>query len=275
VRGAAPAERREDLVLAVADAMVAGILEDATGAAVGGAQLDVIGGAGDGRHQTSAADGTFSIDRLPAGHLRLHIEHPAYPPDDADVVAATDNPARLRLRLALGGGVEGALLDGSSGAPIPSAILTASGPANALAEASTDQAGRWKLAPLRPGRWRIAIKLPGYLAPSREIDVPVASVPGGTSVRDVRIELARGALIGGTVRDARGQRVAVAHVVVGATAGGGPTCEADTDAQGEFRIHDCPTGDVDVVATKLATRGGTRATVRPGDEVLSLALELR
>src|SRR5262249_27936666 len=40
VRGATPAERREDLVLAVADAVFAGILEDATGAAVAGAHLD-------------------------------------------------------------------------------------------------------------------------------------------------------------------------------------------------------------------------------------------
>src|SRR5262249_20829222 len=61
VRGATPAERREDLLLVVADAMVAGILEDATGAPVAGAHLDVVGGASDGRHAIAAADGTFSI----------------------------------------------------------------------------------------------------------------------------------------------------------------------------------------------------------------------
>jgi hypothetical protein len=133
-------------------------------------------------------DGTFSIDLLPAGHLRLHIEHPAYPPADVDVVASSDNQARTRLRLALGGGVEGALLDAASGAPIPSVTLTASGPASSLAEASTDKAGRWKLGPLKPGRWKIAIKQPGYLAQTRELDVPVAHAPGGTSVRDIRVE---------------------------------------------------------------------------------------
>jgi carboxypeptidase family protein len=275
VRGPTPAEQREDLLLAVADATVAGILEDATGAAVAGAQLEVVGGAGDGRRAIAAADGTFSIDLLPAGHLHLHIEHPAYPPDDVEVVAASDNPARLRLRLPLGGGVEGALLDAASGAPIPSVTLAASGPANALAEASTDQAGRWKLGPLRPGRWKLAIKLPGYLAQTRELDVPVAQTPGGTSVRDIRIDLPRGALVGGTARDARGQRVTAAHVIVTAATGAGPTCEGDTDGQGEFRLHDCPTGDVAVVASKADLRGATRTTVRPGDEVLSLALELR
>jgi hypothetical protein len=274
-RGRTPAERREDLVLAVADATVAGLLEDATGATVAGAHVDVVGGVGDGRHAVVAADGTFAIDLLPAGRLRLHIEHPAYPPDDVDVVAASGNQPRARLRLPLGGGVEGALLDAASGAPIASVTLAASGPANSLAEASTDKVGRWKLGPLKPGRWRIAIKLPGYLAQTRELDVPVAHAPGGTSVRDIRIELARGSLLGGTVRDNRGQRVAAAHVVATATTGAGTSCEGNTDGQGEFRIHDCPTGDLAVFASKATVRGATRTTVRPGDEVLSLALELR
>jgi hypothetical protein len=274
VRGAAPAERHEDLVVAVADAVFAGILEDATGAAVAGAHLDVVGGVSDGRHAVVAADGTFSLDLLPAGPLRLHIEHPAYPPEDVDVVAGPASQPHARLRLPLGGGVEGAVLDAASGAPIPGIALAAAGPSNALAEAETDKLGRYKLGPLRPGRWRIAIHQPGYLAQVRELDVAVARMPGDASVRDIRIDLARGALIGGTVRDARGQRISAAHVVVAATAGG-PSCEGDSDGRGEFRLRDCPTGDLAVVATKADARGGARATVRPGDEILSLALELR
>jgi hypothetical protein len=274
VRGASAAERREDLVLAVADAVFAGILEDATGVPVAGAHLDVVGGVSDGRHALVAADGTFSIDLLPAGPLRLHVEHPAYPPEDFDAVAGPASQPRARLRLALGGGVEGAVLDAASGAPIPSIALAAAGPDSALAEAATDKLGRWKLGPLRPGRWRITVKQPGYLAQVRELDVPVARVPGGMSVRDIRIDLARGALLGGTVRDARGQRVAAAHVIAAAAAGG-PTCEGDSDGRGEFRLHDCPTGELAIAASKADARGATRATVRPGDEVLSLALELR
>jgi len=274
VRGATPAERREDLVLEVADAVFAGILEDATGVPVAGAHLDVVGGASDGRHAVVGADGTFSIDLLPAGPVRLHAEHPAYPPEDFDVVAGPASRPLARLRLALGGGVEGAVLDAASAAPIPSIALAASGPANALAEATSDKLGRWKLGPLRPGRWRITARQPGYVAQVRELDVPVAREPGGTSVHDILIDLARGALIGGTVRDARGQRVAAAHVVAGAVAGG-PTCEGDSDGRGEFRLHDCPAGDVAIAASKADARGQVRTSVRPGDEVLSLALELR
>ncbi|TMQ11118.1 MAG: carboxypeptidase regulatory-like domain-containing protein [Deltaproteobacteria bacterium] len=274
VRGATPAQHREDLVLVVADAVFAGILEDAAGAPVGGAHLDVVGGVGDGRHAIVAPDGTFSIDLLPAGPLRLHIEHPAYPPEDVDVVAGEAHQARARLRLPLGGGVEGAVLDAASGAPIPGITLAASGPGNALAEAATDKLGRWKLAPLRPGRWKIAVKQPGYLAQARELDVSAARTPGATSLRDIRIELARGALIGGTVRDARGQRVAAAHVIAAAAAGGA-TCEGDSDGRGEFRLHDCPTGDVAVAASKADGRAAARLTVRAGDEVLGVSLELR
>lgn len=272
VAGAAPAERHEDLVLVVADARVAGLLEDATGAAVPGAQLEIVGGVGDGRRAVSAADGTFAIDQLPAGRLHLHVEHPAYPPDDVEVTAGTAHDATVRLRLPLGGGVEGAVVDATSGGVLANVALTAAGPSNALAEAASDKAGRWKLGPLRPGRWQVAIKQPGYLALRRELDVPVAHVPGGTSVRDIRLELARGALIGGTVRDARGVRVAAAHLTITAATA---SCEGDSDGQGEFRIRDCPTGDVVVAATKAALTGAIRATVRPGDEVLGLALEVR
>lgn len=70
-------------------------------------------------------------------------------------------------------------------------------------------------------------------------------------MRDIRIDLARGALLDGTVRDARGQRVAPAHVVAAAPAGAGPTCEGDSDGRGEFQLHDCPTGDVTVIAAKV------------------------
>ena len=46
-------------------------------------------------------------------------------------------------------------------------------------------------------------------------------------------------------------------------------------ADGEFRIHDCPTGDLVVTATKADATGAARATIRPGDELLSLAIDLR
>jgi hypothetical protein len=119
------------------------------------------------------------------------------------------------------------------------------------------------------------VRLPGYLPFSRDIEVPVARAPGQTSVRDIRIELARGALLGGTVRDRRGQRMAGAHITARRADGTGEPVEANTDAQGEFRIHDCPTGELIIGAQLGDAQGSTHATVRPGDEILSLSIEIR
>ena len=126
-----------------------------------------------------------------------------------------------------------------------------------------------------PGRWKLAVKLPGYLPLARELDVPAAAAPGVTSVRDLRLELRRGALVGGTVRDARGNRLPGVRVTVQAADGSGPTAEGTTDVQGEFRIRDAPTGELAVTATRNDARGSIRATVRPGDEVLGLSIDLR
>ena len=51
----------------------------------------------------------------------------------------------------------------------------------------------------------------------------------------------KGALLGGTVRDARGRRVVGATVTVQA---GDLTATGTTDTQGEFRIRDVPTGEL-------------------------------
>lgn len=272
VKGATAAVQTEDLVLSVADALLAGVLDDASGVPVAAATLEVIGGSADGRHAVVGTDGAFSIDALPAGALKIRIRHPDYPEHDFDVIAG-DGKQRVRLRLPLGGAIEGAALEASSGAALTSVVVTATGPAGATAEATTDKAGRFKLGPLEPGAWKLALKLPGYLPVSRALDVAASRIPGATTVRDVRLEAARGALVGGTVRDARGQRLANAAVTV--RSGAGIVVEGATDGNGEFRLRDCPTGDIDITATAGELRGSTRATVRGGDEVLGLSLELR
>lgn len=273
--GNAAAERREDLVLSVADAVLAGTLDDATGAPVATAQLEIIGGAADGRRAVVNDDGTFSIDLLPAGPLRVRVTHPSYPTVELDTAAASHDRARVRLRLPLGGAIAGVLLDNTNGAPLGGLIISAYGPGGATADTTTEPDGRWTLGPLRPGRWKLTIEQPGYLPVSRELDVPVSRTPGATSVHDVRFDLARGALLGGTVRDARGQRVIGATVVVQAASGEGPTATGATDSQGEFRIRDAPTGELAIIVTSGDARGTARVTIRPGDEVLGLAIELR
>jgi hypothetical protein len=199
----------------------------------------------------------------------VRVSHADYPTVELDVVTAS-NGDRIHLVVPLGGAVEGALLDGTRG--LAGVTVEGHGPGGASAEATTDATGRWKLGPLAKGSWKLAVKLPGYLPFSQPVEVPAATRAGTTTVRDVRIDLARGALVGGTVRDSRGQRVPHAHVIVKSAM---TEAEGETDAQGEFRIHDAPTGDVSVQASRGDQGGSTHVTVRGGDEVLGLSLEIR
>ncbi len=273
-KGRAAAERREDIILDSADAVLAGTLDDTAGASVAGATIEIANGAGAGRYAVTGDDGTFSIDALPRGRVRVRITHPDYPPAELDAKASSTGES-ARLRIPLGGQVEGVLLDEGNGDRIAGMTIDARGPAGATAEATTDAKGLWKLGPLRPGTWRIEVKLPGFLAEARELDVPVSRAPGTPSVRDVRIDLARGAIIGGTVRNRRGQRAGGAHITVRRSDGKGDPVETDTDASGEFRINDAPTGELIVSATFGDAAGSTSTTVRPGAEVLGLAIEVR
>ena len=270
-KNAAADEHREDLVLEVADASLAGTVADASGLPIANAQLDVIVGGDEGRRGTSAQDGAFTLDMLPRGHIRVRVTHPDYPIVELDAVASSTGE-RAHLVVPLGGAIEGGLLDGSRGAPMAGVAIDAKGPGGATSEATTDATGRWKLGPLARGAWTIEVRLPGYLPFTRQVDVPAATRAGTTTVRDVRIDLARGALLGGVVRDARGQRVPHAHVTAKSPSA---TVEGDADAQGEFRIHDAPTGEVSVEATKGDAGGSTHVTVKGGDEVLGLAIEIR
>jgi hypothetical protein len=77
------------------------------------------------------------------------------------------------------------------------------------------------------------------------------------------------------VRNSRGQRAGGAHITVRRADGAGTPIEADADAQGEFRIHDCPTGELIIGADFGDASGSTRANVRPGAEVIGLAIEVR
>jgi hypothetical protein len=275
VTGREPAERTEDFVLEVAESTLSAILDDANGTAVAGAQIEVVSNTAEGRRAVSSADGTFTIEQLPAGALKLRIRHPSYPLAEIPAVAKSGLPERQHLVLPLGGAVEGAVVEASSGSPLTSVVVSGVGPNSASAEATTDKSGQFHLGPLAPGAWKLSLDLPGFLAFARDVDVPVAHAPGDVSVRDVRLEVARGALLAGTVRDSHGQRLAGAAITVRSTSGDGPVAEATTDANGEFKIRDAPTGDLIVGATKDGAGGSVRATVRPGDEILGLSIDVK
>lgn len=267
VVGSLAAQRREDFTLVVYDAVARGLIVDSRGAAVVGAKVTVAQGPAQGKSAISGADGAFELDRLPTGPVRVALEHAELPSHQATLDPGTFS----RLSMPLGGAVEGRVVD-EAGLPVQGVKVTGVGPQAASAEDSSDRDGRWTLPALRPGGWRVAVQRPGFLPASRELTVPVASQRGQVTVREVTLALLRGGVAGGTVRDARGGRVADARVVV--RAADGRSAEGRTDARGEFRVRDCPTGELEVVAEHGAGRASTRLFLRAGQEVTSLALEL-
>jgi Carboxypeptidase regulatory-like domain len=267
VAGSIAAEHREALRIAVYDAVVRGVVEDVRGAPLAGARISIVQGPAAGRGATTSADGSFTIDQLPPGATQLRIEHPEVP--TSQVAAEPGGLARLRVEL--GGGLEGRLVD-EAGLAMAGVRIRATGPGSSSAEAATGRDGSFLLHGLAPGTWQLAASRAGYLPIARAVNVGAATRRGEVTVRDVTLALARGATAGGTVRDARGNRVAGVRVWARNAEGG--TAETRSDLHGEFRIRDCPTGDVEIAAERDGARVSTRVMLRPGQEVVSLMLEL-
>ena len=266
VAGSIAAERREDLTLTVHDAALSGTVEDSRGSPLGGARISIAAGPGQGKGTVSAADGSFALTQLPAGPLRLAVEHAELPS-----YQATAEGAGVRLTVPLGGALEGRLLDeGGNGAG--GVRFSATGPAGAAAEGTTAVSGALRLTALRPGAWQLTVRRPGWLPLTRAVTVPAGTARGQVTVRDLVLTLARGGVLGGTVRDGRGSRLAGAAVF--ARAADGTTAEGRSDANGEFRLRDCPTGDLELSAEHAGARASTRLFLRPGQEILTLGLEI-
>jgi hypothetical protein len=264
------ADQRWDFMLAVADAEVLGTVSTPDGAPVLGARIAVIDGAATGRSSSADAQG-FRIDQLPAGKHRVRITHPDLPPHETTV--STD--AAAHLTIPWGGGIAGLVFDRHNRQAVPGVTVIASGPGGARVETAVDPSGKMTIAPLLPGRWVLTVTQPGYLPLELGRDVPAGDRIGAVTVDDVHLELERGAHLAGTVRDSYGNRLAGARVVARRTAAPSVHADARTDASGEFRLRDAPTGEVEVTADKGGMSGAHSIQVRPGEELLSLEIVVR
>lgn len=257
-----------DVVLVVADAELVGVVEDPAGLPVVGARVEIVGGPADGRAATAGEGGRWTIAMLPPGALSLRVEATGFPGQRFPASPG----AEARLRLQYGGGIEGVVFDHHTGDNLAGLAVTASGPAGERRDLVTDERGRLALVPIVAGAWTLRVKVPGYLARSQAVTVPAGDRPGQSTVRDVRLELERGALVAGLVRDRAGNRVAGARVWI---VRGDDEVAATTDALGEFRLRDVPTGAVTLRASRAGAQGELALELRAGDERLSVELALR
>ncbi|MDQ3295978.1 MAG: carboxypeptidase-like regulatory domain-containing protein, partial [Myxococcota bacterium] len=115
---------------------------------------------------------------------------------------------------------------------------------------------------LAAGEWKLAATATGYGRAQKTVTIRIGRV-----LQDVALELARGATLAGVVRDRHGRRVAGAKVRLG-------TASTITDADGNFRLTDVPTGRGILEAEHAEQRGELTLDLAPASERLSLAVEL-
>jgi len=193
IGGSAPTAPVE-IRLARAEAVLEGLVRDAGGRPLARARLlawprdPPAGGAEYGSPLGSgSADvgGHFRLPDLPAGELRLEVQHPDYP---SIKLPATPGQYAL-LTVPLPGGIAGEAHARATGAAVPRGRVEAAGPDGAKASAELQRAGAFRLPRLLPGRWRLTVSAPGFRPAQQELDVPASSSLGEMSVRELRVDL--------------------------------------------------------------------------------------
>ena len=181
------------LRLARAEAILEGLVRDTGGRPLGRARLlawprdGAVGGGSATPVGTTSADvgGHFRMADLPAGELRLEVQHPDYPR-----VTISATPGQFAsLTVPFPGGIAGEAHARGTGAPVTRGRVDAAGPEGAKASAELQRAGAFRLPRLAPGRWRLSVSAPGYRRREQELEVPPSATLGEPSVRDLRLDL--------------------------------------------------------------------------------------
>jgi murein DD-endopeptidase MepM/ murein hydrolase activator NlpD len=256
--GASREKRREDFDLVIEDGKLFGEVRDADGHGLAGVTVRIVEGPTARRRTTTDARGAFLLPRVAPGDYVLELSSADFP---ATRVELTSDRSRL-LTLEAGGSVRVDLRDAHTGDGLPQIQLDVTGPGDRALHPRTDAAGIALVRGLTPGRWTFRARAAGYAGAERTVDVEAGRTP-----QPLRLDLARGAIVAGIVRDHYGRRVSGARVWIN-------DAETHTDNDGNFRITDAPTGAIDLQATLGTATGTLPLDLRPGDELVTLTLDL-
>lgn len=248
---------REEFVLVIENSELRGQVLAPDGGAAGVVTLQVIDGP-TRRSAQSDAQGRFTLARVATGTYVVELSSPEYP--SKRVTLVTDRYKELRLDV--GGGLRIDVRDQSSRAPLANIRIDATGPDGRRASRTTDATGTAELRGLVPGEWKLAVRAPGFASRTQAF-----AVRAGRVSEPARIELARGAIVGGVVRDRFGRRVAGAKVTVG-------DASTITDRDGNYRLADVAAGDLVIEAELGDAKGSLSVRVAPGDDRSTIDIEL-
>lgn len=255
--GAAP--RREiSFELARLEAELSGRVLDEGGFAVKGATVRVLAGPRTARRQLVTGEGgRFAVAAEADGHYRIEVASADHPRTELTLESGRE----ATVVLAAAGAISALVRDADSRSPLAGLRVTARGPRRARATAVTGDGGIGELAPLAPGRWTLSVHARGYTPATVALEV------GAGTRATPTLELSRGAVLAGVLRDGDGVRVAGAEVRCGRVS-------TTTDGEGRFRVEDAPTGAVEIWAEEGDASGVLELEVAPGDELITLELRL-
>jgi len=153
----------------------------------GDGELSAAPGSGAAPLGSGVADvgGHFRLAQLPAGELRLEVQHHDYPTS----VHATTAGTYAMITVPFPGGIAGEVRAKATGAAVARGHLDAVGPGGAKATTALRKDGSFRLLRLVPGRWRLTTAATGFRTAEQDVDVPASSALGEASIRELRVEL--------------------------------------------------------------------------------------
>lgn len=261
VRAEVSAGRSVEVVVALDDDLVSldGRVLDERGAPVEGARVELTSLRARTVFESFAmteVDGTFRFDGIPQPAYRIVVDHPSFATKRLEDVRPARS-ARLEIRLAVGGSIEGELVDEDDGRVIERAIVGLYSGDDLVDEDASDGRGHFSFERITPGRYRLTVRSREHLPYERNVTL----APGRYELPHLdvgRIELLGAFVIRGTVVDSLGDPVERARITLPFTLGS-PT--AVSDISGQFEIRGVAPGTHELQAEHV--RAGSARGRRP------------
>ncbi|MDQ6800051.1 MAG: carboxypeptidase-like regulatory domain-containing protein [Acidobacteriota bacterium] len=218
-------------------------------------------------------DGSFVLDNLGAGPLRLQVAAEGYAPGSlSDLTTEEGHALRgVQVQLDRGGKVRGRVTSG--GNPIEGAHVrfgqSISMGAPGLTDAVTDDKGEYVIDGIGAGERTIDFSKEGFLPKHKSV-----AVERGKEAR-LDAELDRGRELRGRVTDKTGRAVAGVRVSAMSTVGSGGFRPAITDAEGNFNLDGLADGRYTITAMKDGYVSARQNDVAvPAQTPLALTLDI-
>lgn len=222
--------RIEDLVLAESEERfltirleeaqrLEGVVIDSGGFIIAGASVSARDTSGAWRRGSSAVDGSFSIDGLAPGPVRLRARASGYL--DKDIRDLDPSFGAIEVVLEASHSLRGVVIDAETGEPIRRASVRAESSSESASQRGggrssrnrgdsdrTNEDGEFELRGLLEGDWQVAVRADGFISQ----DVGLFSLPLDDPNTYLIVEMQPGARIIGVVVDGAGVAVSRADV---------------------------------------------------------------